>query len=192
MTRFGYAHYSILYPEIGICGLSCRLCPRYHTETKSKCGGCKSEFRMGAGCPFITCAVKKKGIEFCWDCEENKICEKWKKHREFGKQHDTFKCYQKLEDNISFIQKHGISEFEKVKKLREKLLKEMLQDFNEGRSKNYYCIAVTIFEIEELKKALTKAKKDSVGLKIKGKSEILHSILDEIAKRMNYCLKLRK
>jgi len=33
---------------------------------------------MAAGCPFITCAVKKKGIEFCWDCEENKTCEKWK------------------------------------------------------------------------------------------------------------------
>jgi len=26
----------IKYPEIGICGLSCRLCPRYHTESKSK------------------------------------------------------------------------------------------------------------------------------------------------------------
>ncbi len=182
----------IKYPEIGICGLSCRLCPRYHTEAKSKCEGCKSEFRMGAGCPFITCAVKKKGIEFCSDCEENQICEKWKKHREFGKLHDTFKCYQKLEDNISFIWKHGASEFEKVQKIREKLLKEMLQDFNEGRSKNYYCIAVTIFEVEELKEALTKAKKDSIGLEIKDKSKIFHSILDEIVKRKNYCLKLRK
>lgn len=182
----------IEYTQIGICGLSCRLCPRYHTETKSKCAGCKSENRMVVGCPFITCAVKKKEIEFCWDCEENKTCEKWKNHREFGKQHDTFKCYQKLENNISFIQKHGVIEFEKVQKTREKLLKEMLQNFNDGRSKNYYCIAVTIFEIEELKKALTKAKKDSVGLEIKGKSKILHSVLNEIAGRKNYCLKLRK
>jgi hypothetical protein len=36
----------IKYPEIGICGLSCRLCSRYHTESKSRCGGCKSEFRI--------------------------------------------------------------------------------------------------------------------------------------------------
>ena len=42
------------------------------------------------------------------------------------------------------------------------------------------------------KKALTKAKKDSIGLEIKGKSKVLHSILDEIAEKMNYCLKLRK
>ena len=70
---------------------------------------------MAVGCPFITCAVKKKGIEFCWDCTENITCEKWKKHREAGKKIDSFKCYQKLEEDISFIQKKGISEFEKIR-----------------------------------------------------------------------------
>jgi len=182
----------IKYHEIGICGLSCRLCPRYHIEGKSKCGGCKTDSRMVVGCPFINCAVKKKGIEFCWQCEEDKTCERWRKHREFGRQHDSFKCYQKLEDDISFIQKNGVRQFEKAQKTREQLLNEMLQDFNEGRSKNYYCIAATVLEIEELKDALNKAKKDSTGLEIKGKSRVLHSILDEIAERKNYCLKLRK
>ncbi len=182
----------IKYTEIGICGLSCRLCPKYHTETKSKCEGCKSENRMAVGCPFITCAVKNKGIEFCWNCEDNKTCEKWKKHREYGKQHDTFKCYQKLEDNISFIQNHEVDEFEQVQKTRENLLKEMLQEFNEGRSKSYYCIVATIFEIKELKKALIKARTDSIALEIKAKSRTLHSILNEIAERKHYCLKLRK
>ncbi len=182
----------IKYPEIGICGLSCRLCTRYHTESKSRCGGCKSEFRMSAGCPFITCGIKKKGIEFCWQCKENETCKKWRKHREFSKRVDSFKCYQKLENNIAFIQKNGVNEFEKEQKTRENLLKEMLQEFNEGRSKSYYCIAATVLEIEELGEALNKAKKNSFGLEIKGKSKILHSILDELAERKNYYLKLRK
>jgi hypothetical protein len=157
----------INYPEIGVCGLSCRLCPRYHTEGESKCGGCKTESRMVVGCPFITCAVKKKGLEFCWDCEESGTCEKWKKHREAGKQHDSFKCYQKLEDDISFIQKNGVDEFEKSQKIREKLLTEILKEFNERHSKSYYCIAATVLEIEELKKALSEAKELSEGLEIK-------------------------
>ncbi len=97
-----------------------------------------------------------------------------------------------MEDNIAFIQKNGVNEFEKVQKTRENLLKEMLQEFNEGRSKSYYCIAATVLEIEELEEALTKAKEDSIGLEIKSKSKVLHSILDEIAKRKNYYLKLRK
>jgi hypothetical protein len=182
----------IKYPEVGVCGLSCRLCPMYNTEAESKCLGCKSITRMIVGCPFITCAVKKKGIEFCWECTEKKTCEKWKKHREAGKKIDSFKCYQKLEEDISFIQKKGISEFEKIQKQREYLLKEMLRDFNDGRSKSYYCIAATVLEIEELKEALARAKKESDGLNIKGKSKVLHSILDNIAKKENYFLKLRK
>jgi hypothetical protein len=181
----------IKYIEIGICGLSCRLCPMFNTDAESRCLGCKSPNRMVVGCPFITCAVKKKGIEFCWDCTENKICEKWKKHREAGKKVDSFKCYQKLEEDIFFIQKNGISKFEKIQKQRERLLKEMLKTFNEGRSKSYYCIAATVLEIEELKEALIQAKKESINLDVKGKSKVLHLIFDDIAGKKGYCLKLR-
>jgi len=182
----------IKYPNIGVCGLSCRLCPMYNTEAESKCLGCKSTTRMAVGCPFITCAIKKKGIEFCWDCEKNKTCEKWKKHREAGKKSDSFKCYQKLEEDIRFIQKNGIREFEKTQKNREHLLKVMLKDYNEGRSKSYYCIAATVLDIKELKETITIAKKRADGLGIKEKSKVLHTILDDIAQTKNYCLKLRK
>jgi len=148
---------------------------------------------MAVGCPFITCAVKKKGIEFCWNCEESNNCEKWKKHIETGKKYDSFKCYQTLEEDISFINKNGINEFEKIQKQREHLLKEMLESFNEGRSKSYYCIAATVLELEELKEALTQSKKESDGIDdIKEKSKILHSILDKISLKKKYYLKLRK
>ncbi|AGB49257.1 hypothetical protein Metho_1019 [Methanomethylovorans hollandica DSM 15978] len=182
----------IKYPEIGVCGLSCRLCPSYYMNTESRCSGCKSEGRMIVGCPFITCAIKKKGIEFCWDCKESATCAKWKKHRDAGKKRDSFKCYQKLEDDIAFIQKNGVDDFEKSQKARERLLKEMLQEFNEGRSKSYYCIASTVLEIGELKEALHRAKNGSYGLNIKDRSKLLHSLLDEIATQKNYYLKIRK
>jgi len=180
------------YTEIGICGLSCRLCPAYHRDTASKCEGCKSESRMIVGCTFINCAVKKKGIEFCWLCRENKICEKWRKHRELGKLHDSFVCYQKLEDNIRCFLKNGIEKFEKEQMIREKLLREMLKGFNEGRSKTFYCIASTVLEVEELENALDEAQKRSEDLDIKRKSKILHQILSKIAEEKNYCLNLRK
>jgi hypothetical protein len=182
---------NIKYPEIAICGLSCRLCPHYHTEGPSRCGGCKTESRTCAGCPFITCA-QKKGVEFCWDCKEHETCEKWAKHRESGKKADSFKCYQKLEDDIVFVQKNGVNEFEKLQKKREFLLKEMLREFNEGRSKSSYCIAATVMEIGELEDALTKARKNSDGLAMKEKAGVLHAILDETARQGNYLLKLRK
>lgn len=178
--------------EIGICGLSCRLCPAYHRETKSKCPSCKSEYRMGAACAFHNCVLKKKAVEFCGFCEENATCERWRNHRDFSKSHDTATCYQKVEDNIAFIQKNGIREFEKQQKTRENLLKAMLAEFNERRSKTLYCIAATVLETGELETVLNEARAQTEGLSVKEKAEKLHSLLNEVANEKNYVLKLRK
>jgi hypothetical protein len=147
---------------------------------------------MAAGCPFITCAIKKKEIEFCWDCEEGEVCQRWRRHREFSRNGDTFVSYQKLEYNILSIREKGLSDFIEEQESRDLLLREFLELFNEGRSKSYYCIAATVLEIDELKEALTETRKAATGLEIKEKSLALHSALDEIAERNNYCLRLRK
>ena len=75
---------------------------------------------------------------------------------------------------------------------REKLLKEMLREFNEGRSKSYFCIATTVMEINEIEEAIIKGKKETKDMDIKNKSKIFHAILDKIATEKNYYLKLRK
>jgi hypothetical protein len=177
---------------MGVCGLSCRLCPMHQTDAKSRCAGCKSKARMAVGCPFITCAVKNRGTEFCWDCTECDTCRRWKQHREVGKQHDSFKSYQTLEDDILFIQKNRVDDFENVQKTREQLLKAMLRGFNEGRLKSYYCIAATVLRIEELRDSLSEARRRSVGLDSKQRSRVLHSILESVASERKYLLELRK
>jgi len=100
--------------------------------------------------------------------------------------------YQGLEDNITFIEKNGMEEFEKQQKTREKLLKAILKEFNEGRSKTFYCIAAAVLEIVELESVLEKARAKSKGLDIKAKSEVMHSLLNEVASNRNYLLKLRR
>jgi hypothetical protein len=183
---------SMTCTKIGICGLSCRLCPRFYTEGESRCGGCKTESRISIGCPFITCALKKRGIEFCWQCGDAGSCEKWRHHREYGRRYDTFVCYRKLEENIGFIRTNGVELFDSVQEKRAGLLLEMLRGFNEGRSKSYYCIAATVLELDELKNAVETAEKSSVGLDSKGKSRRLHAVLDAVAEKRGYSLRLRK
>ncbi len=176
------------HPEIGICGLSCRLCPAYF----SWCHGCKTPGRMKVGCAFIRCAVKERNVEFCWDCPDQASCLKWARHRDFGKTRDSFKCYQTLEIDIAFIQKNGVAEFKRIQKIREKWLRKVLAEFNEGRSKSYYCIAATVMEISELQEAFEEAEKRAVGLSVKEKAKILHGLLDAVAARAGYVLKIRK
>ncbi len=147
---------------------------------------------MAVGCPFITCAVKKRGIEFCWECPDKITCDKWQKHRDAGKQLDSFKCYQKLEADISFIQKNGVEEFEKQQKFKEELLKELLFEFNDGRSKSLYCVAATVLEVEELQEVLAKGRQQSKGMPPKDEAKVMHKMLNDISIERGYILKLRK
>ena len=181
-----------MYPAAGICGLSCRLCPRYHTDGKSRCGGCKSPFRMGAGCPFITCAVKKKGIEHCTLCAEGETCERWKGHREASRAHDSFVCYQKLEENIAYVREHGLEAFERAQERRERLLARMLSGFDDGRSKTLYTVAATVLEPEELEGAIEAAEVSSPGMTMKEKAKIMRHALEGIAREKRYVLALRE
>lgn len=147
---------------------------------------------MAAACPFITCAVKRKGIEFCWLCSEAENCARLKKNREFAKLHDTATCYQRIEENARFIQKNGAAEFENQQRMREQLLRAMLAEFNEGRSKSRFCVAATVMEIGELEAVLEAAREKTKELDLKAKAEVMHSLLDEVAKQKGYMLKLRK
>jgi len=183
---------NIEYVDIGVCGLSCRLCPMYNTDAQSRCEGCKSRARMAVGCPFITCAVRNKGVEFCWQCPESETCTKWQKHRQAGMQRDSFKCYQALESDIAYIGQNGVEKLSEQQSIRAGLLREMLAMFNDGRPKSYYCIAATVMNPEELEEALDKAKALSEGKSAKERAKILHGLLDGAAARQGYHLALRK
>jgi hypothetical protein len=180
------------FKEIGICGLSCRLCPAMYRDGESRCGGCKSPERMKVGCTFIRCVRDKPGLEFCGDCRESNGCQKWAKHRAASRKGDSFVCYQRLERNIEDIRRDGLLAFENVQKRRQALLVQMLEGFNEGRSKTYYSIAATVMEPEELKRALDEARRASTGLDLEGRSRALHAALDAVASRKKYLLKLRR
>jgi len=68
----------------------------------------------------------------------------------------------------------------------------MLAEFNEGRSKSFYCIVATVMEIQEIKEAIIKARAVSARADTRTKSKALHAILNEIAEKRNYILRLRK
>ena len=184
----------IKYPEIGICGLSCQLCPKYQATATNPCLGCKSAQGRAIACPFVACAIKKHEVEFCWDCPEALTCKIWKEHREFSLLHDTFHCCQTLANDIIFEKKNGLQQFLFAQTLRAKLLEKMLKDFDEGKSTAYYCTVATVFLPYEIRAALEQAEavlSASTTLTVNERAALLHSILDEKAKEKGYALTLR-
>lgn len=182
----------IRYPEIGICGLPCRLCTMFHIDGPSRCAGCKSSTRMKAGCPFHSCAIERQGVEFCGDCPAHETCSRWARFREWRAKKDTVVCSQTLESDLEWTERKGLTAYDELQKERLRLLKKMLEAFNEGRSKGYYCIAASVLDLEGLKKILSEAEKRGKGLAVKERSAVLHTLLDARADKKGFVLRRRK
>jgi len=179
-----------LYPCVGACGLDCVLCPRYYTEGKSKCNGCGSEYSYAAvGCKIFRCCVKEKNLETCAECSDFPCS-----RLEGIDEGDSFVTHRKIVPNLDFIKKRGIKEFLDEQEKRQKLLEQMLGQFNEGRSRSLYCVATALLSVEAVKKSLDLAnnKVKEKGVKdndLKNKAKILKEILSEIA--LKECVDLK-
>ena len=183
-----------MYPTIAYCGLDCGLCPVYYTKGPSRCPGCcgPNFFNKHPSCSIITCCVKKHNYETCADCSEfpcSKI-NKWDKN-------DSFISHRVSLSNLNFMKENGLSVFIEQQEKRIELLKNMLENFNEGRSKSFYCIATALLPIKDLEQAIEKSeeiiKNKTINLKdLKTKSKILEEKINEIANKLNIEIKLRK
>ena len=185
------------HPTIGCCGIDCGLCPRYYTKGSSRCPGCCGPgfFSKNPGCSHITCCVKKKHLEVCGECTEFP-CGKFGKW--FGEDaFDSFVTHKKAEYNLRFIRDQGLNEFLNQQRKRMQILQEMLDEFNEGRSKSLYCLATALLPIPALMKSLERAKQkiQMEGIRkddLKGKANILKDILQDAAEKEHVKLLLRK
>ena len=175
------------YPTIGVCGLDCGLCPRYYTVGPSRCPGCcgPNFFNKHPSCSFITCCVKKKSLEICAECSEFP-CSKFKSDEEY-QQLELSSSYppdRKVMSNLKFIREHGVKKFIDQQEKRIRLLETMLENYNDGRSKSFFCKAAALLDITSLETSL-----DDITQKIetnniksndkKTKAKILKSILKE-------------
>lgn len=186
------------YPTIGCCGLDCGLCPRYYTVGSSKCPGCSGSdfFNKHPKCSYITCCVKKNGLEVCAQCGKFP-CSKFESWLETGGEYDSFLTHKKAKSNQDFIRAYGIEKFIEQQRKRIELLENMLRDFDDGRSKGFYCIATTLLPITDVETSLEKTeqrlKADGISFaETKIKSKILKEFLNESAARNEVELKLRK
>ena len=183
-----------VFPIVGCCGLDCGLCPRFYTEGKSRCNGCGSEYSYAAvGCKIFKCCFKEKNFETCAECNDLP-CSRYKGARE---EYDSFLTHKEMQQNLNLIREKDIKEHVHRLNRRMELLREMLEGFNDGKSRSHYCIAATLLPIVDLEASLAKAKEtinaDEIELdNLKAKSKVLKSFLNIIAVEKGIDLKLRK
>jgi hypothetical protein len=176
------------YPTIGVCGLDCGLCPRYYTVGPSRCPGCGGPGFLDKhpSCSFITCCVKKKGLEACGQCPEFP-CPKFKSEEEYRqRESSSYPPDRKVLSNSRFIRETGIKEFIKQQRKRIGLLETMIEGYDDGRSRSFFCRAAALLDPEAVRKSLDRAKKATgVGRGTShsaDKARVLRDLLAEAAR----------
>jgi hypothetical protein len=193
-SKFNSSKYLIKkYPTIGVCGLDCGLCPRYYTVGLSRCPGCCGPdfLNKHPSCSFITCCVKKKNLEVCAECSEFQ-CSKFKSNEEYQqvKESSSYPSCKKVIPNLNFIKEHGIKKFVEQQKKRIKLLEIMIKNFDDGRSRSFFCISCALLPSEKLQETHRYINSLSDSLVIKEKNKLLKDKLHIIAENLKTDLKL--
>jgi len=99
--------------------------------------------------------------------------------------------------NLNFIKEHGIKSFVEQLEKRIKLLETMIENFDDGRSRSFFCRATALLNLTGLESSLDRAaqkiKTDTIKPDdIKIKAKILKELLNETGVREGIELKSKK
>jgi len=183
------------YPTVGACGLNCGLCPRYYTEGTSRCPGCCGQnfWQKMPGCGFITCCVKQRNLETCAQCVDWADCERVAKLLDSAKHKDSFLSHRPLAANYAFIRKNGIEEFVRLEIEKQEFLRHLIDNYDEGRSKSFYCTSCQLIPLDRLMVALEDAEvKITADTDVKEKAKLVRAAISNLANALQIDLKLRK
>jgi hypothetical protein len=179
------------YPLFSLCGLNCGLCPRYQTKGQSKCPGCGGEdFHLKhPACTVINCSRKHDNAEYCFQCSSFP-CERYRRLGNI----DSFISYRNVMADFEKASRDGLEQYKIELNGKVAILEFLLNNFNDGKRKNYYCIAVNLFNLTDLRDIMieTKEKVSPQNISLKEKITVIVNLFEAKAKKENIILKLRK
>jgi hypothetical protein len=177
-------------PFYALCGLNCCLCPRFNTDGASKCPGCggKDFKEKHPACTVMSCSIKHGSIEYCFECPEYP-CKKYEKRSE----KDSFASYDKVLDNFKEA-KANLNKYLGELKEKYKYLQILIEKYNDGRSKTFFCVVVNNMAYADLcvimNEILSDKELQKMETKERGKETVRR--IKEWADKLGVVYELRK
>jgi len=173
------------YPLLSACGLNCGLCPSYHTNGVSKCSGCGGEgfYTKHPSCAALNCCSRKM-FEYCYECSEYPC-----KRYDGAETRDSFITHRNMLKNFEKVKKYGLAAYQAELNQKVQILRELLENYNAGRQKSFFCIAVNLLELQDIKEVMTNL---NPNLPIKEKAQLAVQLFQAMADKRNITLKLKK
>jgi len=178
------------YPLFSACGLNCGLCPRYHTKGTSRCPGCagKGFEKVHPSCGVLSCS-QREGVDYCYLCDEFP-CKKY--HN--ADQADSFITQKNQLKDLERAKSIGLKEYQSELDRKVDLLEFLLNNYNDGRRKNFYCIAVNLLPLSDVDDIIkvVEEKISPHDIELKSKIEQVVVLFKDKAQQRNIDLTLRK
>lgn len=167
-----------------LCGLNCGLCPMH---LDGHCPGCGGEGNQS--CKIARCSLQHGKAEYCSRCQEFP-CEKYQKIDAF----DSFITHQNQKKDLERQQEAGAEAYRAEQEEKIRSLKWLLQNCNDGRKKSFFCVAVNLLPVEDIRNVLKQAESDDdfEDLSLKEKAAYMAVRFQKIADEQGILLKLRK
>jgi hypothetical protein len=177
------------YPLFSACGLNCGLCPRYHTKGKSKCPGCAGNgfSTVHPPCGVLSCC-QQKSVEYCFLCEDYP-CKKYAD----ADLSDSFITHKNQLCDLDKTKRTGIEAYKIELNEKVKLLEELLKNYDDGRRKSFYCVAVNLLDLQDVKAVMRQINGEiepEMSLKIKATAAV--RLFEEMADKRDVSLQLCK
>jgi hypothetical protein len=177
------------YPQFSACGLNCGLCPRYHTNGSSRCPGCAGEgfLKVHPPCGVLSCC-QRKGLEYCFSCDEYP-CVKYNG----ADLKDSFITHRNQFTDIEKAKRNGLEAYKAELNTKIELFEALLRDYNDGRQKGFYCLAVNLLELQDVTSAMSRIDDEAKPqASVKAKAATAVRLLQVMADERGIMLKLRK
>lgn len=167
-------------PLFSLCGLNCGLCSM---RLGGYCPGCGQGNKP---CKAARCGMEH-GVEYCLQCSEYP-CQIY----EHADDYDSFITHKNQNADMEKARQIGIESYNAEQAEKAMLLDTLLSEYNSGREKTLYCVAVNLLETEAVKSVLEKAAVSIAEAPLKEKAAFVSNLLRKIAQEKNIELKLRK
>lgn len=168
---------------LSLCGLNCGLCSMH---LGGHCEGCG---KNNQSCTLAKCSLQHHQVAYCFECLEYP-CEKYQHIDDY----DSFITHQNQKANLNKAKKIGIDNYNLEQQEKIKILHYLLDHYNDGRKKTFFCLAVNLLELDELKEGLNKIANYPMlsDLPFPKQCQYVVSVFENIAQRRNIILKLKR
>jgi hypothetical protein len=171
--------------SFSLCGLNCELCPM---RLGGHCPGCGG----GAGnqsCAIAKCSLQHDKVEYCFLCPEYP-CRRYEGIEEY----DSFITHQRQLRDIKRAQEMGMEAYNNEQAQKAEILQTLLSDFNDGRRKTFYCVAINLLPLQDIDNVMKQVVENTSfnNLTIQEKAENVVSLFQNFAIQQGLVIRLRK